>query len=58
MWTLLDDMQSGKSVSGVAKAYARVAYEPFKRPDDTFDGWMTLEEAEHVIHCCDRGIPA
>lgn len=61
MWQLLDDMAvSGLSVCGVAKAEARLAYEPWfqatgmpdEKNDDgksTYADWMSIAEAEAVL---------
>lgn len=55
MWQLLDDMAAtGSSVSGLAKAKARIAYEPFLDTRETFDDWMTLEQAQAIVRECDR----
>jgi hypothetical protein len=48
---LLDDMgKSGQGVCLYAKAKARIAFEPFRIPDDHADEFlMTLAEAEEVM---------
>jgi hypothetical protein len=58
MWQLLDDMgRDGLSVCGAAKAQARIAYEPFRQPEDDPIGefpndYQSLEEAQAIIESC------
>jgi hypothetical protein len=48
MGQLLDDMgKDGQSVCLHAKAKARLAYEPFREPDNEMD--MTLDDAKQII---------
>lgn len=48
MWQLLDDMgRDGQSACKAAKAYARVAYEPFREPDAEMD--YSLEDAQAIV---------
>jgi len=51
MQQLLDDMGvAGRSVSGLAKAQARVAYEPFREiVEDDGVGCMSMADAEDVL---------
>lgn len=51
MWQVLDDMrQNGLSVCLLAKAEARVAYEPFRdKSEPEYDNWMPLAEAELLL---------
>lgn len=51
MEQLLDDMgQAGRSVCLQSKAKARVAFEPFRDPLDTF--MMDLDEARRIVKEC------
>lgn len=55
MAQLLDDMgKHSFSVCGLAKAAARIAFEPFveKSGWDDFDNFMSLEEARRVVKDC------
>jgi hypothetical protein len=51
MYLLLDDMgKSGQCVSLFAKAKARIAFEPFRVPDDDAGEFlMTLADAEKIV---------
>lgn len=61
MWQLLDDMgKNGLSVCGFTKARARIAFEPFIDKAESripHDDWMTLERAEEIVRCVNRGVP-
>lgn len=49
MWQLLDDMgRDSLCVCGLAKAQARIAFEPFYRPEDHGKLSMTFEEAKQI----------
>ena len=54
MSQLLDDMgKTGQSVCLLAKAEARVAFEPF-RVEDNLDDWMTLADAKAIVDQADK----
>ena len=56
MWLLLDDMgKDAQSVSLLAKAQARVAFEPFNVPNMNWDDWMSLADAEKIVRAADEG---
>lgn len=47
---LLDDMGTdGQSVCRAAKAQARIAFEPFRDPDDDGRFMMSVAEAERIV---------
>jgi hypothetical protein len=51
MWQLLDDMGEKRySVCGMAKAEARVAFEPFRdKSEPEYDDWMSYDAAKRLI---------
>lgn len=56
MGDLLDDMgKDGLSVCGLAKARARLAWEPFKVDDtgEAYEPEYPLEEARRTVEFCD-----
>lgn len=51
---LLDDMgKEGQSVCLNAKAKARLAFEPFRDPDDAGEFMMSLDDATRIVAECD-----
>ncbi len=50
MWQILDDMgQKSQSVCLLAKAEARIAFEPFRdKSEPEFEDWMSIAEARQI----------
>lgn len=54
MWQLLDDMgPESQSVCLLAKAKARIAFEPFVRDVCEIEGMMPIEEAQRIMKECE-----
>jgi hypothetical protein len=51
MWQLLDEMgKTGQGVCLLAKAQARVAFEPFRdKSEAEYEDWMSFAEAQEII---------
>lgn len=53
---LLDDMgKDSTCVCLFAKAKARIAYEPFRAPDDDLIEWISINDAKKIIADCENG---
>lgn len=50
MWQILDDMgKKSQSVCLLAKAEARIAFEPFRdKSEPEFEDWMSIAEAKQI----------
>jgi hypothetical protein len=57
MWQLLDDMgKDRKTCCLAAKAYARVAYEPFRDTSEPeYDDWISFADAKTLIEEIESG---
>lgn len=52
---LLDDMgENGLSVCKLAKAKARIAFEPFRDLDEHSEAIMSLDVAKAIVAVCDQ----
>jgi hypothetical protein len=55
MWQLLDDMgMEGQCVCLLAKAKARVAFDPFAWDEGAIESLMPLADAERIIRECEN----